>query len=440
MSWTTQLWNRPILKAKKKPIKKKELIRFKSPDGVISFIDQDVGEIHTKVKKEFEKWFQKCDSLANEDIGVVGKDAMQSKGVPKGKLYFDKLSEHLENHVTAGASRKGQEKYAFKDKLEDFKRLLSSPNELITDEDLEDVKEFTEEIAKFAGGKLDPKNIPFRVPTSVSPKEGGGEEGFTHEADDWDYVYGHYRTPTYVEHRLKAKGSKNELPVVDSKWYGAKGGSQTPPMHQAMFANSTKSKGKGELVETGLLGILEDFLDEIGDGGIDKVIIDFATSGTGIDMDKKAQQLADFGLFRTHVKNLMKKQSTYGGGNKANYVVYTGGPSRLIDNINSKVFNINRSSSKFITAIGGLEHIVGHENIETFQVRITAPLINRVINKIMREKNDFLAPNGKVFILSSAGGGRKYEGQSWSTQFKEAVEATKPKKEVKKSWVASLWK
>lgn len=66
MSWTTQLWNKPILKAKKKTVKKKNLVRFKGADGVISFIDQDVGEIHTRVKKDFEKWEETCDGLANE--------------------------------------------------------------------------------------------------------------------------------------------------------------------------------------------------------------------------------------------------------------------------------------------------------------------------------------------------------------------------------------
>jgi len=435
MSWTTQLWNRPILKAKKKPIKKKELIRVKTPDGVDILVNQNVGEIHTKIKNDFEEWEQICDGLANEDIGVVGKDAMKSKGVPKGKLYFDKLSEHLENHVTSGASRTGQEKYAFKDKLEDFRRILTSPDELIMEEDVEDVKEFTEEIAKFAGHKeKDPRLIPFRVPTSVSPKEGGG-----FEADDWKEIYGHYRTPVYVEYRKKVKGSKNEITAVPSTWYeGAKG---DPPMAQAMFANSTKMDKKGTLgFETGLLGILENFLKDIEKAKLTEVIIDFATGGTIADMDGKAQLLADFGLFKNHIKKLMKSQSTYGGGTKANYIVYTGGPSRLIDNINDKWFNKTRLSDKFLNKLVDMGAIVGHDNILKFKITVTPALINRIINKVMRENNDFLAPNGKVFILSGAGGGRKYEGQSWSAQFKEAVEATKPKKEVKKSWVASLWK
>ena len=434
MSWTTQLWNKPILKAKD-PVKKKKLIRIKTPDGIDVLVDQNVGEIHTKVKQDFDDWFKECNTLSNADIGVVGKEAMQSKGVPKGKLYFDKLSEHLENHVTEGASRTKQEKYAFKDKLEDFKRILSSPDELIEEEDAEEMKEFTEEIAKFSGDEeKDPRLIPFTVPASISPKEGGG-----FEVDDWTEVKGHYRTPLYVEYRKKVKGSTKEIPAVPSTWYAGAGGD--PPMAQAMFANSTKMEKKGTLgFETGLLGILEKFNDDITGAKLNQVTIDFATSGTGFDMDEKAEQLANFSVFANYVKGLMKKQSTYGGGNKSNYIVYTGGPSRLIDNINAKVFNVNKTSSKFITAIGGLESIVGHKNIAKFQVRITAPLINRIIIKVMRENNDFLAPNGKVFILSSAGGGRKYEGKSWSTQFKEAIEATKPKKEVKKSWVASLWR
>ena len=429
MSWTSQLWKRePILKAEKKPVKKKQLVRFKGPDGVISFIDQDVGEIHSKLKADFAKWTDTCKGLSNEDIGVVGSAATGSKGTPKGKKYFDTLYEHLDNHVTSAASRKGQEKRLFKEQLADFERILGGEDGLITEEDAEDMKEFTEKIRGFAGGKNDPKNIPFTVPASISAKEGGG-----FEVDEKTVVYGHYRTPKYVEMRTKVKESDNEMAAVPASWYGAENGNQTPPMHQAMFANSSVSK-KGTLVKTGLLGLLETFDKQIEGAVIDEVIIDFATSGGGINMEKKAQQLADWKLFANYVRKIMKSTGTYGSGNASNKVIYSGGPSRILDNINAKPFNVNRLSSKFITAIGGFQDIVGHENIKQFRIKITRPLLFRVINKVMRERGDFEAPDGRLFYTPDDGG-IKGVLRNWSNKIPEKL---KPKP-VKKSWVASLW-
>ena len=431
MSWTSQLWKRePILKAKKKPVKKKQLVRFKGPDGVISFIDQDVGEIHSKLKADFAKWTDTCKGLSNEDIGVVGSAAIGSKGTPKGKKYFDTLYEHLENHVTTAASRKGVEQPFFKNKLEDFKRILTSGDELITEEDAEDMEEFTKTIKSFSGDEeADPKNIPFTVPVSISAKAGG--DGF--EVDDKEVVHGHYRTPKYVEMRTKVKGEKNEMGPVPESWYGPMNGPQTPPMQQAMFANSSVSK-KGTLVTTGLLGLLETFDKQIEGAVIDEVIIDFATSGGGINMDKKAQQLADWKLFANYVRKIMKSTGTYGTGNASNKVIYSGGPSRILDNINAKAFNVNRLSSKFITAIGGFQDIVGHENIKQFRIKITRPLLFRVINKVMRERGDFEAPDGRLFYTPDDGG-VKGVLREWGDKIPDNL---KPKP-VKKSWVASLW-
>jgi len=433
MSWTSQLWKRePILKAKKKPVKKKQLVRFKGPDGVISFIDQDVGEIHSKLKADFAKWTNTCKGLSNEDIGVVGSAATGSKGTPKGKKYFDTLYEHLENHVTTAASRKGVEQPFFKNKLEDFKRILTSGDELITEEDAEDMEEFTKTIKSFSGDEdADPKNIPFTVPVSISAKAGG--DGF--EVDDKEVVHGHYRTPKYVEMRTKVKGEENEMGPVPESWYGPMNGPQTPPMHQAMFANSSVSEGKGKLVSIGLLGLLERFDKQIKGAEIDEVIVDFATSGGGINMDKKAQQLADWKLFANYVRKIMKSAGTYGTGNASNKVIYSGGPSRILDNINAKPFNVTRLTSKFITAIGGFQDIVGHENIKQFKIKITRPLLFRVINKVMREKGDFEAPDGRLFYTPDDGG-VKGVLRNWGDDIPEEL---KPKP-VKKSWVASLWR
>ena len=433
MSWTTLLWKRePILKAKKKPVKKKKLVTFKGPDGVKVLLDQDVGEIHTKVKNDYDEWRKTCSGLRNAAIGVVGRAAMQSEGVPEGKEYFDTLLEHLQNHVTRGASRLGIEKDLFKGPLEEFEQILGTPDRIITDDDVKEMAGFTNDIAKFYSGdegKQNPKNIPFRVPTGVSPAGGG-----KYEADGWTKIYGHYRNPAYVAYRTQVKGSKGEIAAVDDSWYGPKDGPQKPPMYQAMFSNSSKSEGEGQLVETGLLGILEDFMKQIKGAELDIVIIDFATGGGRTNMEQKAEMLANFSLMRDHIKRLMKKPSTFSASGK---VAYSGSPNALLDNINNKVFNVSRKSSKFITTLGGLEEVVGHEKINKFQVRLTRPLLRLILDKVMRENNLFTAPNGKIWFTADDGG-VKGVLRNWGDKIPDNL---KPKKkEVKKSWVASLWR
>jgi len=429
MSWTTQLWNRPILKAKKKPVKKKGLVNFKGPDGVKVLLDQDVGEIHTQVKGDFDKWKNKCNELSNADIGVVGKAANNSKGVPEGKEYFDTLLEHLENHVTGAASRLGIEKHFFKGPLAEFEKILGTPDRIITDDDVKEMAGFTEDIAVFYSGnegKSNPKNIPFRVPTGVSPAEGG-----KFEADGWTTVYGHYRTPQYVEYRTKVKDSKNEIPAVDSSWYGDEGGSQKPPMYQAMFSNSSKSEGEGALVTTGLLGILEEFNKKIKGAELDIVIIDFATGGGISNMEQKAEMLANFSLLRDHIKRLMNNPATFSANGK---VAYSGSPNALLDNINDKKFNVSRKSSKFITTLGGLEEVVGHERINKFQVRLTRPLLKLILDKVMREKGLFATPDNKKIWFTADDGGVKGVLRNWGDKIPDNL------KPIKKSWVASLWR
>tara|TARA_R110002020_G_scaffold10112_7_gene39235 strand:- start:812 stop:2107 length:1296 start_codon:yes stop_codon:yes gene_type:complete len=430
MSWTNQLWNRPILKAKKKPVKKKRLVNFKGPDGTKVLIDQDVGEIHTKIKKDFVTWKAACKSLSLGAIGVVGKKANNSVGTPPNKEYFDTLLEHLENHVTSVASRTDQEKPLFKEQLANFERILTEDDDLIEDKEVKEIIDFTQDISSFYEGKTNPKNIPFKVPTGVSASEEGG-----FEADGWTKVYGHYRTPQYVEYQKKAKNKKGELKAVDDSWYGPEDGPQRPPMYQAMFSGSTKSEEKANIgsLELGILGILEKFVEEIKGAELDLVVIDFATGGGISNMEQKAEMLANFSLMRDHIKRLMKKPSTFSASGK---VAYTGSPNALLDNTNNKVFNVSRKSSKFITTLGGLEEVVGHEKINKFQIRLTRPLLKLILDKVMREKGLFTAPNGKIWFTADDGG-VKGVLRNWGDKIPDNL---KPKKkEVKKSWVASLW-
>jgi len=148
-------------------------------------------------------------------------------------------------------------------------------------------------------------------------------------------------------------------------------------------------------------------------------------------MGQKAEMLANFSLLRDYIKRLMKNPATFSANGK---VAYSGSPNALLDNINNKPFNVSRKSSKFITALGGLEEVVGHEKINKFQVRLTRPLLKLILDKVMREKGLFATPDNKKIWFTADDGGVKGVLRNWGDKIPDNL------KPIKKSWVASLWR
>lgn len=432
MSWTELLWKRePILK-RKLILKEAKLVRFISPEGIDIGLDQDTSEIHGDIAEDFKIWNQEVDKLSGDAIGVTG-GAGYKGNKPAGKEHFKTLREHLINHVTTGASRKNQDKAGFKKTLEDFKDILSEEKtEIIFEEDVEKVEKIIERLELFNGSKtLDPRNIKFeKVPSGTIKRKGKWE------ITGYETTYGHYRTPEYVKARKRVYNS-TESGVVNSAWFSSERDESQPPMWQAMFANAdgVKNASGTFLIKKGLLKICQDFIKEI-EKPINFIQLNFATGGGNFNMDTKAGQLANWALLRNWIKKELSKPDTYGGGGSANRVYFTGSDSRILTKLNKKIWNRNQSSSKFLTSIGGLEHLPSHENIKKFQLVLTTPLLTRVMNKL-REQGIFESQvKGKPFILPQDGGMKGFLAD-WGDKMPQNL---KPKpKEVKKSWVANLW-
>ena len=168
MSWTSQL-RKPILKSKPilkgKPVKK-NMFTYTSPDGTISRLDQDVGVIHTKIKKDFTTWENKCSGLSGNKIGVTGGKGYTDSNKPPDKQFENTLLGHLENHVTSTHARKGKgERSLFKDNLSNFKKIIGggeSP-EVITEEQIEEMRLFKEDLLELWEGDKNPRNIWFTI-------------------------------------------------------------------------------------------------------------------------------------------------------------------------------------------------------------------------------------------------------------------------------------
>ena len=100
-----------------------------------------------------------------------------------------------------------------------------------------------------------------------------------------------------------------------------------------------------------------------------------------------------------------------------------------------------KQTQKYLTQIAPyLKDITGMDNVEEFSIRFTDATINRIINNHIRGKKGMFVPphlgaNGKPFLLSQAGGGRKVTGQPWSSGYQAALDKSK----IKKSWTDSLW-
>ena len=444
MSWTNQLWKRePILKAKK--ITKKDAVTFTAEDGTTVRVFQEIGEAHEAIKKDYINWENKCKGLKKADIGVTGGAGYTKTNRPPDKSFEEDLLSHLENHVTSSHARKGKGSADnFKRNMKRFKEILGVDTpDLVTEEDIKELKEFKEDLLEFwdkkdeRGLSANPRNIPFKVPTGTKKDTKTGKYKITGEKT----VYGHYRTPEYVKARKRMKGTK-ESKAVPSSWYSESQDTAKPPMYLAMFAGSSKDNATSDLVGgKGLLGIVEEF-EKMLDPKITHLDIDVTGLGSKSLREGKADNLSSFGPYVSELQNMMKNEMYFKKDRfKRNNYVNTG---KLLGAINSITFNVSKKDIPVIIKFAGSlerdgEKIEGIESLKTVKFRITAAIMNRTINKIIRSKggNNLLAPNSKFpFILSSAGDGRK---GSWVPEFNRLMEAAKPKKEVKKSWTDMLW-
>mgnify|MGYP003148036090 CR=1 FL=1 len=190
-----------------------------------------------QIKKEITSWFNTCRSKTLDSIGVTGKHGSRS------------LLEHITRHIDSAYQRAGQpERQGAMDIIDAVMEMISDVHAFKTKELLaiEDFIEDLEEIER--DSKTNPRNIPFTVPKSLTA------DG----VDEWETVYGHYRTPKYVEYRTEVKGKNEPNVEMGDDWIKRSPDSAKPPFWQALFAD-----GDGDVIATGLLPLLRKLEQEI---------------------------------------------------------------------------------------------------------------------------------------------------------------------------------
>ena len=461
MSWTKQLWKKPMLKAepilKEEPLKK-DLMRWTSPDGTTSYIDQDVGEIHGQIKKDYISWKNKCQSLRGKRIGVTGGSGYKTKtdkddkitwtSKPPNKEFKNTLYEHITNHVTAAVSRKNEQKDYFMDALENFEKILGEGKEgsLITEEDIEAMESFKDELIKMfdkgGSGKNspNPRNIPFTVPKSLIAYT--TKKGIKRWKVQEDHiVYGHYRTPKYVQYRNKVKGDKTEIKAVPKSWWSKSPNESKPPMYQAIFSGSSLDETTSTLLKgKGLLGIVEVFWEDLKNVKLKEINTEVNASGSNAYKAKKVEILSKFTPLVSEIESMLKNPMYFRKDKRKNKLI----ASNFLRDVNSLNFDVKgKQRNSLVEAFADIDNLVGSDSIENVNFKLTLPVVSMLINTTIRTKGKeaMKAPDSDFpFILPSDSKTRtRLQGQlaDWFDELME--EAIAKQKQVKKSWVDSLW-
>ena len=407
----------------RKKVKKKRSVRYKNV-----LIDQELGTEVKNIQKAYTDWKRKSEGYKLQDIGVTGRGHSKEGGKGSTSLF-----EHLEFHVQPQKQRPGSKPQdgVWQRSLQTMESLIQNEDAILDEKEHDNLLVFIRRLNAMSNTKGDPRNIPFKNPASLEKK------GDKWVVVKWNWVMGHYRTPDYVRKREKVDGVEEKQSAVDSSWYeiaeNKDGGKNVarPPMWQAIFSGSKVVNGdKGNLFDEGLLKILENFKDSLEGAYLETVVIDDVGN-----FEEKINSFSKLTALKTLLIKLMNDKSIYrGGGHVVNYGV-------LLDRINNHVFKSNQRTSRYLRDIAPeLKDIVGSEDIRSFKINIRKAALNRLINLWIRgEKNMFVPPhlgaNGKPFVLSDDGGGRKYEGEPWSEGYNSALKNS----QIKKSWVDSLW-
>jgi len=426
-STTAGIATRPLFGRKKKkiilkaPVKKTRFFRYKT-----MLFNQEFGTLHDKVQQEYIDWKKTLESKGLADIGITGrghrKDGSQGKKT---------LLEHIENHIEAAIQRPGQsQRKGVNFVLTYLDEVILHENSIITQKDEDNMLAFIGDIKKFWETDSNPRNIVFTQPRSLRRRGGKWIEVGK------ETVYGHYRTPMYIDKRKKVDGSEKELDAVDSSWYDTAPDTSKPPFYQAIFSNSSLDESVGKPITNGILGILERFEESLGDGlGKPPTIVIIEDNG---NMKDKLDTLKLLPSLKEEIKKVMKNTSIYRGN--TGKVMY-GGANRLISLIENIRFKSNETTTKYLAKIAEInleadETPIALESIDLFSIKFTKATIDNLINEWVRGEGQFKSPNNRPMILATDTTS-KLKRYSWYQQYLDAQKVEK--KVVKKSWTDMLW-
>ena len=186
MTWQLSLKkHQPIIKAKKTK-KAKTSGTVKEGGDTIKVISSASLK---KAIEDLDGWFNTCRGLSGNDIGVTGK-GWSGKGDKLSLL--DHVTAHVDSSIAFLQRPNQPERTGSMEVIERIRRMLKE-TKAYKDKELKLVHEMVEDLKDVEGGsgsKTNPRNITFNIPETWTPKE----------IESKKKVYGHYRTPKYVEY------------------------------------------------------------------------------------------------------------------------------------------------------------------------------------------------------------------------------------------------
>ena len=283
MSWQNILKpTQPIIKAKK--TKKAKTSATDKVEGDTVKVINSAGL--KNATDSLEKWWTDCKGLSGADIGVTGAGW---SGTGNQHSLLDHVLAHVDSSI-ANLQRPNQGERA--GSMETVKKVrdIIKGTKAFKNSELRLINRLIKTLTRLENSSSDPRNIMFTIPETWTKKE----------IEEHTEVFGHYRTPKYVEYRTKVRGKENEMGAVHSSWYSEDENTAKPPFWQALFAGG--KEGAGDLGIEGLLPILIRLEEEMEEQELEKLHI------KGQFQRKEIEKLKPF---MTVLTTNLKNQSNY---------------------------------------------------------------------------------------------------------------------------------
>ena len=349
MSWKTALKPQPIIKAKK--------AKKSKPSGNVKLDGKDTVKVITSASlkqatEALNDWWSKCEGLGLSDIGITG-------GGWSGRGNQQSLLDHVLAHVDSSISllqRPGQKDRAGSMGVIKKIREFLKGTKAYQDSELKLVNRMIKSLKRIEGSSSDPRNIPFTIPETWTAKE----------IEEHTEVYGHYRTPKYVEYRRTVRNKQNELDSVPSSWYDESENTAKPPFWQALFAGG--KDGGGDLFDKGLLPILVTIEEEMEEQELSK-----------LHVKGKFQRVAleEVNPFMGALKELLGNQNVYHSADVP-FKRLTINFAALKREIQKVEFRLTEQEGEFVKKITGHDDLVGE--LKSFYIdNISITLLRTII-------------------------------------------------------------
>ena len=353
MSWQNILKpTQPIIKAKK--TKKAKTSATDKVEGDTVKVINSAGL--KNATDSLEKWWKDCEGLSGADIGVTGAGW---SGTGNQHSLLDHVLAHVDSSI-ANLQRPNQGERA--GSMETVKKVrdIIKGTKAFKNSELGLINRLIKTLTRLENSSSDPRNIMFTIPETWTKKE----------IEEHTEVFGHYRTPKYVEYRTKVRGKENEMGAVHSSWYSEDENTAKPPFWQALFAGG--KEGAGDLGIEGLLPILIRLEEEMEEQELEKLHVKGKFGRIALE---------DVKPFMGALKLLLENQGVYHSADVP-FKRLTINFAALKREIQKVSFKLTEEEGEFVKKITGHDELIGQ--LKSFYIdNISLTLLRTII------KNNF---------------------------------------------------